>query len=281
MLVLNFEGGRFFLVSESEVFPINNFFDCKNSFKGSVFLVASGRSVEEFSFEFFSKENFVAMNGSISKFVELNLSPLFYICDDTSFVEAHPDLAMQGVERSVNVAMSFECYAKLHEFYPRSLFRNNLYLLYRANRYYDRESVSDRRFAWSIRKDKELHSCFSLLKSKPNRIGFSKNMSRGYFIARTIPYVGLQLAYHLGFSKVFLLGVDLNKKAGRFYERSDGKVQPTNIDIDYFKYIEPSFRFAKKYIFSDSFRVYNVSKNSRLPHDIVPKVDLEFVKSNL
>ncbi|WP_289538040.1 hypothetical protein [Pseudomonas sp. SO81] len=73
-----------------------------------------------------------------------------------------------------------------------------------------REIMDDRQFAWQAQRDPDLECGFSWLRQKPNRIGFSRNLEKGYFSSRTVPYAGIQLAYHLGFSRVFLVGMDFD-----------------------------------------------------------------------
>lgn len=63
---------------------------------------------------------------------------------------------------------------------------------------------------------------------KSKNIGFSKDITDGYFCARTIAYVALQLAYYLGFKRVFFVGLDLNSEVGRFYDKKDPL--PTTLD---------------------------------------------------
>jgi KDO transferase-3 len=98
-------------------------------------------------------------------------------------------------------------------------------------------------------------------------------MSKGYFGGRTIPFAALQLAYHLGFSKVFLVGVDMNAQPGRFYEQGEAAL-PTRLDEDYEDYILPSFELLAEQVVGPAFQVFNLSQTSRLPGDLVPVIDL-------
>jgi KDO transferase-3 len=99
-------------------------------------------------------------------------------------------------------------------------------------------------------------------------------MGRGYFCGRTIAYLCVQLAYTLGFRKVFIVGMDLKNNAGRFYEESKDAL-PTSLDDDYDGFILPSFAFMQKRIAAkENFQVFNLSSQSRLPDDILPKINL-------
>lgn len=239
-----------------------------------MFILASGPSAADFPLDEFADIPVIAMNGSILKCESDLVKPRYYLCDDPSFIEARPMLAAKGVELAERTAMTADCYQQLALLAPMCLEAKSLYLMSRLNRYNRRAIIPDKRFAWSIRKDPHLHSYFSLLHAKPNRVGFSTNMAKGYFGSRTIPLAGLQLACHLGFSRVYLLGVDLNPSAGRFYEQGDSAL-PSALDRDYEDYILPSFRLMSERIVAPGrFEVFNLSDNSRLPASIVPRMSI-------
>ncbi|EWC42269.1 hypothetical protein B597_006450 [Stutzerimonas stutzeri KOS6] len=175
---------------------------------------------------------------------------------------------------------------EIHAYDDAVLEGKQIYLLERANRQFGHRVKSDRLFAWSVRKDEEICLKFSLLRQKTNRIGFSRNLSRGYFVARTIPYAGAQLAFHLGFRLVFIVGMDLNPSVGRFYESDEAKVLPTSLDRHYEDYIVPSFKLmSRKVCREGGFQVFNLSKDSRLPASVLPKIALseldEYISANL
>jgi len=251
---------------------IHDFAENFHSQSGGVIVLASGPSAGDFPLEEFTELPGLAMNGSIVKCSSAGISPYFYLCDDDSFVEERALLAKDGVERAQNVAMTASCFQILETLYPGILSGKNLYLLKRVNRVNGKPAMSDRRFAWSIRRDPDLFSGFSLLSKKPNRIGFSRNLSKGYFGSRTIPFAALQLACHLGFNKAFLVGVDLTPAAGRFYEQGANAL-PTTIAEDFHKYILPSFTLmSNRVIRKGEFEVFNLSENSRLPASVITKI---------
>lgn len=253
----------------------SDFSEVKNSKVGEVIALASGPSASLFPLKSFSHVSVIAMNGSIIKCHQDNLRPLFYICDDEDFIHNRPELAKLGVELSDNVAMAQSCYEALASIYPGLLSGKKLFVLERVNRSEGRPILSDRRFAWSIRKDPDLVSGFSLLSKKPNRIGFSSNLSKGYFGSRTIPYAGVQLAKHLGFEKVFMVGVDMTPAAGRFYETGEAAM-PSTLEDDFEKYILPSFSLMAKKILRESvFEVFNLSPDSRIPSNVIKKINIE------
>lgn len=257
---------------------VRDFSENRGSQSGGIIVLASGPSAGDFPLKEFSDLPVVAMNGSIVKCVSENVQPLFYLCDDDSFIEKRAELAKEGVQSSQNVAMTMSCYEILDRIYPGLLSGKQLFVLNRVNRSQGKPVQSDRRYAWSIRNDDELVSGFSLFSKRKNRIGFSRNLAKGYFGSRTIPYAGLQLACHLGFDKVFLVGVDLNPSAGRFYESGLGALAST-LDKDFPKYILPSFALMAERIMNPRFLVFNLSADSRLPDSVVKKIDRADIKT--
>lgn len=275
MLELKLESGRRLLSDEKVRISIEEFGACRGCFQGSVFLLASGPSASDFPLFRYADWPVIAMNGSIVRCVEQGVRPFFYICDDPGFVRQRPELAALGARQATHLAMSLNCFQALHEQDPALLAqRDSVMLLERVNRMHGLAERSDRSYAWSVRNDPDLICGFSLLRRKTNRIGFSRDMSKGYFGARTIPYAATQLACHLGFSQIFIIGMDLNKSIGRFYETGAAAL-PSSLDEDFDDYILPSFRIvAEKVAPRYSLKVYNLAQNSRLPASVLPKVDL-------
>jgi KDO transferase-3 len=196
------------------------------------------------------------------------------LCDDEGFAHNRCELALQGLASASHVAMSLQVLSVLHAADNECLEGKSIFLLERVNRFVGQARMSDRAFAWSIRKNNDLVSDFSLFRRAPNRIGFSRNLDQGYFVARTIAYVALQLCYQLGSPKVLMVGFDLSSGKGRFYEASEECLK-SSLDEDYDKYIMPCFRLMSRYIVeSPRFQVFNLSADSRLPHYIVPKISI-------
>lgn len=257
---------------ERELGRAQNLNQLRGSFSGDLLLLASGPSVAAFPLERYGAMRSVMMNGSIALCDHVDSTPFLYVCDDPSFVRARPHLALQGLLSAEYVAMSLDCLGELEACSPGCLVGIKVVVLERVNRLERRPVVSDRRYAWSVRKDPEIECDFSLLRRKPNRIGFSRNLGKGYFGARTVPYAALQIAFHFGFQRVFLVGVDLDPTGGRFYEQGE-QALPTTLDVDYHDYILPSVRLlAERVVRPNRFEVFNLSPSDRLPADLVPRI---------
>jgi KDO transferase-3 len=78
---------------------------------------------------------------------------------------------------------------------------------------------------------------------------------------------------------VFLVGVDLNQNAGRFYESKHSNVSPCGLDRYFESRILPSFKLISEHVVNSEFAVYNLSSSSRLPVSVVPFKGLAEVES--
>lgn len=246
----------------------NDFSSCRKIAHGPVFIVASGSSAKDFPIEQFADVPMITLNGAISMFADTDINPFFYICSDTSFRLQKPHLYALAMQPSRRVALwSHEIdqlsQAPAGEVYALSKAKD-LSLLESA---FKRESHYVRsRVLWNKRA---------------RSIGFSKNMQHGFFDARTVAYAALQLAYHVGFTKVFMVGVDLNQAGGRFYENTFTYQAPCGLDAHFERRILPSMKLMAKSVVDEDFAVYNLSANSRIPGSVIPKVDLEQVRAIL
>lgn len=237
--------------------------ECRNIQKGAVFIIASGPSSKDFPLEKFAHIPMITMNGAISKFIGTGIKPFFYVCTDQGFPREQPELFSEAMRLSERVGLWEE-----HVWRTTVKPKGELYLLRRAPK-----------FSWGdfFRTDKDLIRSRKLGNGRSRTLGFSKNLKRGFFDARTVAYLALQLAYHLGFTKVFLIGVDLNQSASRFYEAPGGIVSPCRLDQHFQTRILPSFEILSKYVMSKDFQVYNLSDTSKIPAELVPRVGLDEV----
>lgn len=275
MLRVEARGEQRWLVGHDLEVCLQDFAHSRRSVTGPVLLLASGPSANEFPLPRYRSLPVVAMNGSIVRCVDEGIRPFYYLCDDPNFVIGRPALALMGVSHGEHLAMSLDVLQAIHAADATALNGKKIYLLERVNRQEGKAVMSDRAYAWSIRNDDELISNFSLLRRKPNRIGFSLNLKRGYFGSRTIPFGALQLVCHLGFRQVFVVGMDLRQGGGRFYEKGEAAL-PSSLDEDFEQYILPSFALmARKILPRTGMQVFNLSRVSRMPERVIPKITLQ------
>lgn len=253
---------------------MSNLASLKRKFDGGVFVLASGGSAKKFPLSDYKNKRFICVNGSILALLKKNIIPFAYVFNDESFLINSMDLVLKGIRVSNYVFLPKELYYKyIEENITDARDRSKIYFIERVNRSLGDKGASDRVFSLKNILNKDYVNSFSLFSNKKNRIGFSLNLESGYFCARTIPYVALQLAYYLGFKKVFLIGLDLNSETGRFYDNKNSL--PSYIDQHYDGFILPSFELMSKRVTNNDFKVFNLSGNSRLPNSIVKKITIE------
>jgi len=247
---------------------LHDFAACRNAESGAVFIIASGQSAKSFPLEKFAHVPMITMNGAISMFMNTDIKPSFYACTDRSFSKQQPDLFNYAMAVSQRVAL-WEDHARSSRVPPTGEF----YPLSKATKP-----------SWlnvALGRQKELVTDHSLITFRKRPIGFSKDMSQGFFDARTVAYLAIQLAFHVGFSKVFLVGVDLNENSGRFYETKDSINSPCGLDQHYDTRILPSFELMSKKVMGDDFMVYNLSDISKIPDSVIARVTVAQVEAML
>lgn len=250
--------------------------ELNNVFNGPVFIFASGSSASEFPLKKYSDFPFIVVNGAVRKFIEEGVAPFAYVFSDESFIAKSLELVKEAIKITNYIFMPRELFEKyLSNDTSLSAFFYKIYFVNKMNRVDGVRQVPDWLFYIKSAFDKDLNFNYSFISNRKNKIGFSTNMQKGYFCIRTIPYIALQVSYYLGFDRVFLVGVDLKESSGRFYDRDNPL--PTSLDKDYLQHIEPGFRYLSENIVSDGFKVYNLSTDSRISTDLIPKIRLEDV----
>lgn len=244
----------------------------KGSCTGTVFIITSGPSVNDFPIERYADRPMMAVNGSIACF-PASIDPLFYLCDDSGVAASKSDLVANALRRSRYAVMGPSAMEALAEKEAAALWQSDIFMAERVNRWRERPRLSDRRFAWQERSNSDYVIQHSFFSQKRNRVGFSRNFPEGYFSCRTIAYAAIQLAYYLGFSRVIMVGMDMRASLGHFYDPTGARV-PSRLDEDYEKVILPHFEWMARRVLAPDFQVFNLSPHSRLPHEILPKIEL-------
>lgn len=123
---------------------------------------------------------------------------------------------------------------------------------------------------------------------------FSTDFSEKTYWGGTVTYYALQLAYYLGFKKIYIVGLD-HSYSRPDYAKGKNKVTSQGADVNHFdpRYfgkgkrwhapdnlvdrMEISYREAKR-IFEESGRqIINATPKSKLSEDVFPKTDFESV----
>ena len=122
---------------------------------------------------------------------------------------------------------------------------------------------------------------------KNNNNGFSKDMNKGIFGGRTVTYNNIQLAVHLGFKEIYLIGCDhyydekipssstivehnegVNNHFHKDYRHKGEKVNYAPVDI-----METAYQNAKNNLEQLNIKIYNASRKTHL--DIFEKINFD------
>ena len=247
----------------------------RHSQDGDAFILASGPSIQGLDLTPLRDHATFAVNGSIAKLHDLGFSPQYYVVVDKDFVRTRFDylrLATGGSTRC---------------FFPPHLIRHIcdqdpswpggalLHLLDPVNARHGMPSVSAR----SLRDHLANEPDFLLhpdLATDVSLVGFSTNLEKGSFTSGTVVHPALQVAYYLGFKRVFILGMDLtvSPQQPRFYPEGDHP-RPCRLSDVFTSHIVPCMELVRELGRRSSFAVYNVSPESRLPANILPTITYE------
>lgn len=239
---------------------------------GDVYIVASGPSAGQFPLAEMRDSNFITVNGAVRAFLQQDIRPLAYVFNDESFIANSTDLVVHALHLAEHVFMPawlYDKYLKHHR--GAASHTAKIYFINKVNRIGEERVRNQKLFALMNLFNPALVFNFNPLRKRTNSLGFSKDIRQGYFCARTIAWAAIQLAYFIGFNRVYLVGVDLNADQGRFYDTPDNRL-PSRLNDDFETHILPSFRFLNK-VTSDDFQVFNLSRQSRLDASIVPTLD--------
>ena len=254
--------------------------DIINSREGSCFIVGSGPSIKDIDFSLLDGQVLFGVNGAIEVFKENSLIPDYYAITDVDFFENRFDLVKEVVKTKADCFFSYGGLARICESDESLLKSGNIFLTEIVNREYSKPRLKNNDFLDSLDSTKKIINR-SVMGSKENVVGFSKDMSDGIFCSRTILFRAIQIAYAIGFKKIYLLGLDLGYKGEpRFYSEGE-TVRPSKLDVDYDPYIRPSFDILAQLVKKGELEVYNLSDKSKLPESIIARKKFDEVISEV
>ncbi len=232
-------------------------------------IVASGPSVADIDYNALPMHHVMGVNGAIALVDRAPVKFNYYCLLDAGFVRQRPDLARRIVARDLVLFVTPVVLARLLETYPMSAFGCRFYLV---DDIFKRGMEAVRTPA-ALRADPRVAASAAFF-GDDGHLGYSFDIDNGFFHGGTVAYFALQVATWLGFSELYLHGVDLRDAAQtpRFYETMQSRA-PTRLDAEFADLIEPSFRQASQVLRSRGVRVENLSRESALGDEIFAKVD--------
>ncbi len=232
-------------------------------------IIASGPSVAEIDYEALPMHHVMGVNGAIALADRAPIKFNYYCILDAGFVRQRPDLVRRIVARDLVLFITPVVLARLLEMFPMSAFGCRFYLVDDIFK----RGMEAARTPEALRANARVAASAAFF-GEQGRLGFSFDIDNGFFHGGTVAYFALQVATWLGFTEMYLHGVDLRDASHtpRFYETMHTRA-PTRLDAEFASLIEPSFRHAAEVLRSRGVRVENLSHVSALGDDIFAKVD--------
>lgn len=238
--------------------------------RGECHLIATGPSINEIDYAALDLPRVMGVNGAIALRRKTQVRFDYYCIVDVGFVRDHGELVDEIVAQPLTLFATPYVMWHIAQRCAPSHMRCRVFLLdemlFPAGQgALDPAQLSTRLLA---ARDAAALAWFDA----PRSLGFSLDIRRGIFEGRTVAYTGLQVLASLGFRDIYLHGLDLVDAARtpRFYEQA-GAMQPSQLDLHLRDTIEPSFRHAAALLRERGVRVTNLSLQSALGEDVMPK----------
>ncbi len=226
-------------------------------------ILASGPSIKTITDTAgFNSLSCACVNGSYVLAEEFGFEPDYYIVCDPMFVKCQPDTFMRAIRGSKRFITQ-----------PRLIYsaaQKGLDLT-QAQEIYMYDNLS-----CPFMKNKQPLSFFSqdkehYLTHSMHDMAYSKEPARGLFSSATVVYDAVQVLYGSGVDDLYIFGMDLSNKK-RFYEKN--RTAPTRLEETYEGRTLPSFELVAEYLNATPNKsMWNCSLTSRLPAEIIPKLD--------
>ncbi len=203
----------------------------KNMFKGKrYFVIGNGPSLNKCDLSLLENEYIFAANDIFYKTDEMKLTPTFYMMKDRHDID--------------NNLESINAYDIEYKFFP-AIYKEKI--IQTENTYF---FATDLGFYWTD------HPYFE----KPR---FSKDFSELAYCGQSVTYLNMQLAYYLGFTEVYLIGMDFSYRVRKSDKIQDVTLTSNEDDINH---SHPDY-FDKGKKWHD-YKVQNVAKGYELAKKI-------------
>jgi hypothetical protein len=222
--------------------------------RGRCFIVGNGPSLNKTDLSLLKDEYTIGVNGIFYKYDEIGFEPTYYVVEDNHVIA---DNLKRIIEIDYAIKLFPDVYADVIGNTPHTFF-----------------------FPMDIGFYLASHPDFE-------RPRFSKDITEVVYAGQTVTYVNLQLAFYMGFSEVYLIGVDFSytipdsaKIDGMTITSQDD--DPNHFHPEYFgkgkKWHDPklhnclkSYRFAKTVFEEEGRKIYNATLGGSL--EVFDRVD--------
>ncbi len=244
-------------------------------YTGPCWVIASGPSLAEFDLQQVANYPTLSLNCAIKKFTASGLCPTYSIIVDHRVFERQWACVEASVKLGAICFFNFEGLSIIAERAPELLKRGNIYLIESISRKFGVARDSTAAFLDKYAHDPEILLSDELL-SYCRSIGFSLDLQKGVFAGKTVATWAVQLAFGLGHQAIYIVGMDLGGTGKAHFYADKHNAHP-----DFQRYYEPHirgcFELARRASDKTGVKLYNLSRHSALPDEIVPKISLDLV----
>jgi Kdo-III transferase WaaZ len=252
---------------------VKNFAELTGRFKGACFIVGSGPSVRNFDIRRIASFDTITLNGAILKFIASGLAPRHHLMADRwSFIKSF-EFARSGLQSGATCFFPDSGIGQICAEEPALLRYSNLYCIDGIDKRYDRPRLEPHEFYEKYRSDREIYLSEDY-RDRRGAIGFSSSPEHGFFSSKTVAIWAVQLAYVLGYRRMFFLGMELGATGNTHFHDAEG-AQTNELNKFYEPDIRVCFQLAKQASKVLGFEMYNLTPDSLLTADIVPKMTFD------
>lgn len=240
-------------------------------------LIACGPSIRDIDYPTLRLPHVLGVNGAVALAASQGVRFDYYCVTDTRFVRGKPDMIAQIIASDLLLFTTPLCLWHILQRFDAAAIRCRVFLFERVGLPPAQTGAAgDPAAGDPAAGDPAAGGPASALTvfDAARGLGFSEDIRDGVFPGGTVAYEGLQILNWLGYTRLFLHGVDLGNaaEAPRFYE-TPGATMPTTLHLQLATEIEPSFRHAADVLRRRGVTVCNLSPVSALGEDIFPKTD--------
>lgn len=238
--------------------------------QGPCWIVASGPSLAEVDLSLIAHMPTLCLNGAIKKFLSAGLRPTYCLIVDHRVFERQWECVVESVRSGAQCFFSFEGLSIIAERDPELLQQGNIALIESASRKYGVPRASIKQCLQDFQAAPDMLLAPDLL-PYCRAIGFSLNLQKGVFAGKTVATWAVQLAVGMGYQTLYIIGMDLGGTGKAHFYADKGNPAP-----DFLRYYEPHirgcFELARAASEKTGVKLYNLSLQSALPADIIPKL---------
>jgi len=244
----------------------------KNKFSRPCFTIATGPSLNDIDITKIQAYDSISLNCAVRRLSENNIKPTHCLIVDHRVFENHWDCVKESILSGAYCYFSYVGLSRICEREPELLRHDNIVLIENIGRQFGIARLPLNEFQKTYSNDPDIFLDSTL--ATRGSIGFSNDADKGFFSGKTVATWAVQLAYYLGYQNNFIIGMDLGG-TGKTHFYNNGNNRPPDFMRDYEPYIRVCFEQAKLASEQLGFSIYNLSEQSSLPHEIIPKISYD------